>query len=562
MLKKLTDILTSFPHVRLWYLILFILSVACIIDVPGAPVFEMPKFTQIIFTVSVSAFKATILIIFAAWLWHYNKVRIFLIILLVLYIIVAIINVGAFAFYGFGMSRKLISLIAQTNPTEASEFIPDIISHFVLLLSSFRTWLAVIIVMLTTVLFCRLPRIVVILTAGTLSLIGLGMYTWLVFSFDTAKTSIAMSLRIPKYFMDQRRWNLEMQQRIDNKKPLPHPDSVKSEHAATNVVIIIGESSNRPNLSLYGFPLKTSPYMDSMVDSLIVFTDAIASSLLTSANVERLISFKADDLVEGDWYNYPSVIDLFKTAGYKTFWLSNQERAGVWSNAVGALASGADVMSFVGMEYCDDTLLSERTFDDVLLPPFRKALSDDADYRMIFIHLLGSHVMYDKRFPPERARFSAKDIYSAPLNRPWLNDDGAQLLADYSNSLVFTDSIWHETVRQLADNPAPSLLIYLSDHGEKVCEGDNIRARDSHSVEIPFVIYANKAYREANPEIMNRLVAGKNRPFSSAALVHILMTLTGTDYELYNGADDPLSDSFVARTRMVDEAPWIYDYKY
>ncbi|MDE5594310.1 MAG: phosphoethanolamine transferase, partial [Muribaculaceae bacterium] len=509
MLKKLTDILTSFPHVRLWYLILFILSVACLIDVPGAPVFGMSKFTQIVFTVSVSAFKASLLIIFAAWLWRYRKARILLIILLVLYIIVAITNVGAFAFYGFGMSRKLISLIAQTNPSEASEFIPDIISHLGLLFSSLWTWIAVIIAILTGVLFCKLPRMGVILITGALSLTGLGMYTWLFLSFDTAKTSIAMSLRIPKYFMDQRRWNLEMQQRIDNKKPLPHPESVKSKHAAANVVVIIGESSNRPNLSLYGFPLQTSPYMDSMADSLIVFTDAIASSLLTSANVERIISFKADDLVEGDWYNYPSLIDLFKAAGYKTYWLSNQERAGVWSNAVGALASGVDVMSFVGMEYCDDTLLAERTFDDVLLQPFKKALSDAADYRMIFLHLLGSHTIYHKRFPPERARYSVKDIYSAPLNRPWLNDDGAQLLADYSNSLVFTDSIWHETFREIADNPSPSILIYLSDHGEKVCEGDNLRGRDSHSVEIPFIIYANKAYREANPGIMEQLAAAK-----------------------------------------------------
>lgn len=397
---------------------------------------------------------------------------------------------------------------------------------------------------------------------GALSLAGLGMYTWLVVGFDTAKSSMFMSLRIPKYFLDQRRWNMEMQKRIDNKMPLPHPETVVSDHAAANVIVIIGESSNRSNLSLYGFPVKTTPYMDAMADSLVAFTDAIASSLLTSANVERLISFKADDLVEGDWYNYPSVIDLFNTAGYKTYWLSNQERAGVWSNAVGALASGADVMSFVGMEYCDDTLLSERTFDEAVLPPLRKALSDNAENRMIFIHLLGSHVIYDHRFPEERSHITPKDIYSADLNRPWLNDDGAQLLADYSNSLVYTDSIWHETVKQISANPKPSLLIYLSDHGEKVCEGDNMRGRDNSSVGIPFVVYANRAYRDANPEIMKTLDEAKDRPFSSAALVHILMTLTGTDYELYNGADDPLSDLFVARTRMVDEAPWIYDHKY
>ena len=62
---------------------------------------------------------------------------------------------------------------------------------------------------------------------------------------------------------------------------------------------------------------------------------------------------------------------------------------------------------------------------------------------MVFVHLLGSHVIYENRFPPERALFDSEDILST-LDRPWLNNDGAQLLADYSNSLVFTDSIWHE----------------------------------------------------------------------------------------------------------------------
>lgn len=561
MLKKLSDILSSLPHVRLWYLIIYVLSAACLIDIPSAPVFEMSKFGQIIFVASVAALKTSVLILLAAWGWRFRFCRIPLIVLLILYVAVAIINAGAFGFYGFGMSRKLIGLIAQTNPNEVSEFIPDMVTHLSHLFSSPKTWLAIIGTVLAGFLLCRMPRPVILVTIAVLSVTGLGMYTWLLANFNTAKTSILMSARIPKYFVDLRRWNREMQERIDHKQPLPHPETLRSSHAATNVIVIIGESANRPNLSLYGFALPTSPCMDAMSDSLIVFTDAIASSLLTSANLERIISFKADDRVYGDWYNYPSAIDLFNTAGYKTYWLSNQERAGVWSNAVGALASGADVISFVGMEFCDDTLLSERTYDEILLPRLEKALGDDARHRMIFLHIMGSHVIYNRRFPPERARFSAGDI-SRALDRPWLDNDGAQLLADYSNSLVYTDSIWHETAKLVAATDRPSVLIYLSNHGEKVCEGNNIRGRDSHSVEIPFVVFANKAYRQSNPEMMEMLMSARNRPFSSAALVHILMTITGSEYELYNAADDPLSPSFVARTRMVDEAPWPHDHKY
>jgi len=542
-------------------MVLFLLSVASIVDIPGAPVFGMTMFCQVIFIISVAALKSTFLIVFAACLWRHRVGRIISIILLALFALAAVINVASFGFYGFGMSRKLISLIAQTNQREVAEFIPDILFHLSSLFMSFRVWIAFISIILVGYFLMKLPRAVVIITSLVLSFVGLCMYSWMFFSFDTAKTSVFMSLRIPKYFIDQQHWNEEMQKRIDNKMLLPDPESVKSGRTASNVVVIIGESSNRRNLSIYGFPLKTTPLMDSMSDSLVIFTDVISSSLLTSANLERILSFKADDRVYGDWYNYPSVIDLFDAAGYNTYWLSNQERAGVWSNAVGALASGVDVMSFVGMEYCDDTLLSDRTYDDALIPVFDKAITDSADYRMIFVHLLGSHVTYKNRFPPERTYFDSEDILST-LDRPWLNEDGAQLLADYSNSLVFTDSIWHDMVLKVARDPNPSILLYLSDHGEKVCEDNNSRTRDSNSAEIPFILYANKPYRVANPEIMERLEAAKNKPFTSAALVYVLMSLTGTEYGMYNGADDPLSDDFKARIRFVDEEPWPLDHKY
>ena len=561
MLNRIYTLLKSIPHVGVWYMIIYLISVASIVDIPGAPVFAMSKLTQAIFIISIAALKTSVLILIAAWLWRYRTGRIISIILLILYASAATVNIVSYGFYGFGMSRKLIALVAQTNAREATEFIPDMFSHLVSLFTSLRLWIFAIAAIAVYWILSKLPRTAVIAGASVLSIAGLCMYSWIFFSYSTGKTSIFMSLRIPKYFHDQHRWDAEMQKRIDNKMSLPNPETVRSEKSAANVVVIIGESSNRSNLSIYGFPLETTPYMDSMSDSLVVFTDAIASSLLTSSNLERILSFKADDRVYGDWYNYPSVIDLFNVAGYNTYWLSNQERAGVWSNATGALASGADVMRFVGMEYCDDTLLSDRTYDDALIPVFDKALTDSAEHRMVFVHLLGSHVIYENRFPPERALFDSEDILST-LDRPWLNNDGAQLLADYSNSLVFTDSIWHEIAMEVARNPEPSILIYLSDHGEKVCVGDNGRARDSRSAEIPFVLYANKAYREANREIMKRLEAAKDRPFTSAATVYMLMTLTGTDYGMYNGADDPLSDEFKARTRFVDEEPWPHDHEY
>ena len=561
MLKKFTALFECLPHNRIWYIVLLLLSCASIADIPGSPIFEMSPPLQTLFILSVGSLKASILLVLGAWMWKHRFLRVPAIILLILYSVTAIINVGAWAFYGLGFSRKLITVLSQTNALEVSEFLPDITSHISILFFSIKTWLWIISILIAIWIFCKLPRKTVIIFTAVISITGLVMYGKLAINYDTGRTAVMMCMRIPKYFIEQRLTNIEMQKLIGRKTQLPHPETVQSAKNAANIVVMIGESANRPNLSLYGFPLKTSPYMDALADSLFVFTDVIASSQITSSNIEHILTFKPDDQVYGDWYNYPTLIDLFNAAGYRTYWLSNQERAGAWSNGAGVIAAAADVVSFIGPEYCDDILLKDKTLDDALLPHFYSAFADKNGNRMLFMHLMGSHTLYNKRFPPERAHFTSDDILKS-VDRPWLTSDGARLLADYSNSLVFTDSVWYETVRRVAASPEPSVMIYLSDHGEKVCEGNNIRGRDNRSVEIPFVIYANKAYRENNPEIIAKLSTATARPFSSAALVHILMTLTGTEYELYNGADDPLSDTFVARTRFVDEEPWPFDRSY
>lgn len=66
------------------------------------------------------------------------------------------------------------------------------------------------------------------------------------------------------------------------------------------------------------------------------------------------------------WYEFPLLIDLFKNAGYKVWWLSNQERTGMWSNSTAAMVSKSDNVIFKHessedhqLNMPDETLLSD-----------------------------------------------------------------------------------------------------------------------------------------------------------------------------------------------------------
>ncbi len=540
------------PASRMLWVAMFVLSVAGLIDVAFAPVFGFSTFERALFLISVSSLSATVSMLLCTVAWRFRAGRVAASILVFLSATLAIINATGYLLYGFGISRKLIGLFAQTNSGEVGEFIPDLLRNLASGMQTPVFWgcIAVIASLFISARYVR-PKIFAVGTL-VLSCIGLCDYTVFALNNQTGRTSICILLRTAKYIQGQSSDNRKMHEYIANRTRLPQSDSVSSQHRATTVAVIVGESANKSSLSIYGYPLPTSPYMDMWRDSLFVLTDALASSQITYPNLERLLSFQSDHSEEGDTYKYPALFDLFNAAGYKSYWLSNQERVSDWNLAVSALTSAATVEKYVGMEYIDDTMLANSTTDEALLPEARKAFADTCANKLVMLHLMGSHIQYDQRYPTDRRYFTADSVLRH-IHKPWLDRNKAEIVAQYANSIRFTDSIWHEVASEIAGMPGPAVLVYLSDHGENVYENGNYRRRTRQNTKIPFVIYANRAYREQNPEIIEAIRRGIDRPFSSSALVYIISTLTGTNHPtLYNGNDDPLSDSFVERVRYVD----------
>ena len=509
---------------------------------------------------TVGAFKATVLIFLIAFLNKKKWVRPLIYVLVGLYGVLALLNFFSKIFYGFGITRKLLVIISQTNLEEIKGFLPGFWNNIGI---TFYNISALIIIMafILLVIFIRytkeksLARVVLLFSSC-----GLLILTLFSIRYTYGRTANFITLRLPKYIYETYRGKEELASLISKRIEFPFPESVSSSRLAKNIVLVIGESSSKEHNGVYGYSLNTTPNIAAMGDSLYIFQNAIGSSSSTAGNLERILTFKEDDATFNDWYKFPLILDLFSHAGYTTYYISNQERTGLISNSSGAIAESADIIKYVGAENSEDVLASR--YDEIVLPYYRRYLHNKNDEDKFFvIHLMGSHTNYKNRYPQQYSRFNAQDILRHSKEKPWINEKKAKIIAEYDNSILYTDNILKEIIDELTISNDPSILIYLSDHGEHLFDYRDFIGRDPKMVRVPFFVYLNQTYKESNQEILEMFdYTTFNRPFSTANVVYPLMTLSGTRYpKFYNAYKDVLSPQFKQADRYVDEVIWEYD---
>ncbi len=282
-------------------------------------------------------------------------------------------------------------------------------------------------------------------------------------------------------------------------------------------VIVLGESLNRNHMSLYGYPRETTPHMDRQPD-LIVFQDMISCDMGTPGVLGQALTL-ADSENELEFFKVPSVIEVAKAAGFKTYWLSNQQTFGPFDNLTTVLASSADEKIFMNRNIGWGS--GKNSWDEVLLPVLDKILARDAATagpKLIFIHLMGSHTAYKFRYPEKFDVFKM-----AKTGRPDMDT-----LAEYDNTVLYTDDVVSKLIQRISQTGLCATLTFISDHGEDVegKRGHNSSLGCKAMVEIPFVIWASPEYRKQNPEVLRTLRAATKLPLMNDIFDRFIFLLT------------------------------------
>lgn len=292
--------------------------------------------------------------------------------------------------------------------------------------------------------------------------------------------------------------------------------------APRTLVVAIGESSNRHHWSLYGYPRPTTPRLEGRRADLLVFEDAISAYALTTASVATALSYNGglEDL------GVP-LINVFKQAGFETIWLSNQSTIDSF-NSIVQMVSGADRHLYLNRGGDQGYV---RMYDHHVLPVLKEILNTPSPTgkRVVFVHMMGSHVNYAARVPEAFNLFIQKDDLPA---RPWRKGRALSYINDYDNSILYTDSVLADMLDVLAEVPN-SALLYFSDHGEEVYDtlpqhGHVHALRSRHYVDIPFFIWLSSGYRQyCGSERLELWRNARQQPFMLDIAGRLMLELAG-----------------------------------
>lgn len=323
------------------------------------------------------------------------------------------------------------------------------------------------------------------------------------------------------------------------------------------IVLIIGESYSKAHCQLYGYPQKDTPRQKRLERSgwMTKFNDVVSCWNLTSFVFKNVLSMHVVG-EKGEWCDYPLFPELFRKAGYKVTFLTNQF----------LLAAGQAVYDFSGGFFLNDPVLSKAQFDlrNTSLHRFDEGLLADYDNflkdgkidlkgnNLIIFHLIGQHVSYNTRYPSDRAKWHADDYKEL---RPDLAGDHyrRRMIAAYDNACLYNDSIVTQIVKRFENKDA--IVVYMPDHGEEIFEpGRDIICRNHsaavdwplahYEFEVPFWIWCSRKYAHREPQVFKAIKDAKNRRFMTDALPHMMVWLAGISSKDYHDKYNLLSPNY------------------
>ncbi len=284
------------------------------------------------------------------------------------------------------------------------------------------------------------------------------------------------------------------------------------------VILVLGETVRADHLGLNGYARNTTPKLSAR-ENLISFPKLYTAYTYTGASVPQLLTDRNLSDMERP---LTTLFTVANTAGYKTSWIGNQTLEKSYSPVV---ETNQQVMLV-------DEYKSEFSFakelDGVMIAPADSLLKTTSK-QLITLHMIGSHWWYENRYTEEFRKFSPViDSKYVPSLEP------EELINSYDNTIVYLDWFLDELISVLEEDPAPTLLIYVADHGEHLGEnGKWLHAQAGEEAKNPaYLIWYSEAYGNQFPDLIKGLKDSSNKSLTTDTFFYTALNLLDIDFKL------------------------------
>lgn len=425
------------------------------------------------------------------------------------YILVLICNSLALYFvntYNVILDKSMMGNVFNTNNAEAFSYYDTNIFLYLLLFGVIPSLL------IYKIQIENQKRLKTIFLSSIVMIVSLGFLyinspTWLWFD---KHAKILGGLAIPwSYSINAIRYKqkqLKKNQKILN---LPNANFINDEKKL--VVLIIGESARSANFSLYGYKKDTNPKLK--YQDIEILKNTKSTTTYTTASIHSMFSYKAST---SD--NFESLPNYLNRQGVDVLWRANN-----WGQPK------LNITNFEKASELRNTCSNiDCNYDGVLLTNLKEKISSlKKNKKFVVLHTAGSHgPTYYKKYPKEFEVF--KPICkSVDLS----NCTKEELFNAYDNSIVYTDYVINETIEILKQIDTPSIMIYISDHGESLGEYNLYLHGTPYSIapdfqkDIPFLIWKSSNF---NKNIKEKKEYGQYNIF------HTILNALDMKSEIYN----------------------------
>mgnify|MGYP006089109839 CR=1 FL=1 len=232
-----------------------------------------------------------------------------------------------------------------------------------------------------------------------------------------------------------------------------------------DLVFVLGESVRADHLQLNGYKRETTNLLSSQ-KNLISYPNVYTPLTYTAISVPQILTNQSiQDTITKDYTILFTILNKLKI---NTTWIGNQSLEKSYETII------KENKNIYLVDALHSVLSFKKHKDEELLKVF-DTVSRNSTLNFTTIHMIGSHWFYDSRYTNKHKKFkpTSKGKFLKSSTKE-------ELINSYDNTIVYLDWFLNTLIEKLKPAKPPTLVIYISDHGEILGENNQWLHAQNH----------------------------------------------------------------------------------